>query len=423
MKIKLLKTAVFTFLLLGFFILPIQAQNASDVARNTMILADIARHKPLNGYQIPANIKSRLGATHVGGRYELTKEPFLLEGCKKLNELGFGVCKLWFYPNSAASGYRFNSAWNIPSNCSLAQLAQQPYYRKAFDLPFSTIILSTSSINNKDAYQVTEADLKREENQFYDLATYLLTTYKNRRVTFILENWEGDWIVRGSTNWDAQWGRVSPPADVKNRFLKMRAWFTARQHGIARARKDITHSLCKVYHAIEVNKVIDCMHRVPGLTNDVLPFVQTDLVSWSAYDATDFDKTGLDLYKGIDYIRRHMKPTAEMKGQKQVFLGEIGVPEIVTKETPQEFIDRWDTYLGVCLAQKVPYMVQWELYCNEVNNPKLTERDTVKAVNDMRGFWLIRPDGTRSYAMQYFDQVLKHANSKIRSVNPPPMLR
>lgn len=233
-------------------------------------------------------------------------------------------------------------------------------------------------------------------------------------MNFILKNWEGDWIVRGGVGREAQWGRVQPPADMQKRFESLQKSFKARQDGVNKARAEVKNTKCKVYHAIEVNKVIDCMYGVPGLTTHVLPYVETDMVSWSAYDATDFDKTGLDLYKGISFLRDHVKPTAYVK-KPIVFIGEIGIPEVVTKQQPSEFKERWDAYLAVCLAQKIPYMVQWELYCNEANEIKLDQPDFTKNNTDMRGFWLIRPDGTMGYGMEYFDGVLKSAGGKLKS--------
>jgi hypothetical protein len=379
-----------------------QLHQYRPVENDISILKKIDKYRPLKGAAIPADIKNRIGATHVGGKYFFTNEPYLVEGAKKLNELGMGVCKLWFYKNP--SGYQYNSKWDLPKDITLAKLAQHPYYKQAFDVPVKTIVLSTSA-----GYPNDSAGFIQEEKEYYELALYLLTNYRNRDVTFILENWEGDWIVRGGTGWDAQWGRVNPPADVDLRFQKLRQLFTARQQGVNRARATVSNSKCKVYHAIEVNKVIDAMYGVPTVTTQVLPFVETDMVSWSAYDATDFDKTGLDLYKGIDFIKQQMKPTAAMKN-KVVFLGEIGIPEMATKNLPQEFRERWDTYMAVCLAQNIPYMIMWELYCNETaKDVKIEQPNATKNNRDLNGFWLVRPDGTTSYVMKYFQELFDHS--------------
>jgi hypothetical protein len=110
-----------------------------------------------------------------------------------------------------------------------------------------------------------------------------------------------------------------------------------------------------------------------------------------------------------------MRPTSYMKGKKVVFLGEIGIPEQryegLTEKGP--VVKRWDAYIGVCAALKIPYLIQWELYCNEPKNEELRKLNEVRKTEEMRGFWLIRPDGTKSFAQQYFDLLLKYAGSKI----------
>jgi hypothetical protein len=194
----------------------------------------------------------------------------------------------------------------------------------------------------------------------------------------------------------------------------MAKWFKARQAGVNRARAELGRSKCKVLHAIEANKVMDSQQGIPGIVNSVLPLVETDMVSWSCYDG--MDEKGLKLYRGIEYIKQFIRPTPYMKGQKVVFLGEIGIPEQryegLTEKEP--VVKRWDAYIGVCQALKVPYIIQWELYCNEPKNEELRKLNDVRKTDEMRGFWLIRPDGTTGFAAEYFEQLLKNAGNKIR---------
>jgi hypothetical protein len=375
------------------------------------ILSVIEKHKPSKGAKIPGNVRDILGATHVGGKYYFTDKPYLVEGCTKLNELGFGVCKLWFYKNQ--TGYSYNSDTSMKNAITLKQMAEHPQFKEVFAMSFSTFVLSTSA-NQVKMLDADAAGLEKEEQEYYELSLYLLQQYQNRKVNFILENWEGDWIVRGGVGWDAQWGRVEPPTDIDKRFKSMQAVFKARQEGVNRARNELPKSKCSVYHAIEVNKVIDAMYGVPSVTTHVLPFVEVDMVSWSAYDATDFDKTGLDLYKGIEFLKSKMKRTPYMK-DNVVFLSEIGIPEMNTKNVPAEFRERWDTYFAVCLAQKVPFFIQWELYCNEpANGKKINYPETAKSNQEMNGFWLIRQDGSKSYVMKYFDELLQNAGGFLK---------
>nr|WP_294899147.1 hypothetical protein [uncultured Pedobacter sp.] len=380
----------------------------NDVA----ILKIIEKNKPFNGAVIPADIKDRMGASHVGGKYFFTTKPFLVEGAKKLDSLGFGVCKLWFYKDP--KGYQYHSNWNLPEQFSLVDLAKHPYYQQAFDLPFSTFILSTKGYGVKNILNAKYDELKAEEQAYYELTKYLLQKYKGRAVTFVLQNWEGDWILRGGVSKKVLWDKDNLPANFEQRITSLQKTFKARQDGVNRARSEVKNTKCKVYHAIEANRVLEAMDGVPSIATHVLPFVETDMVAWSAYDATSPDKTGLKLYKGISFLKEQMKPTAYVK-QPIVFLGEIGIPEMLTKRKPQEVKESWDNYLAVCLAQNVKYMVQWELYCNEnatdikINQPQFTRNEA-----DLKGLWLIKPDGTMGYAMTYFDQILKNAGKKLK---------
>jgi len=401
----------------------VQAQNNLP-ARLTdqQILDKIAKNRPLKGAIIPADIKDRLGATHVGGKYFFTDEPYLIEGCRKMTELGYGVVKLWFRKDP--SGYPYHSEWNVSKDITLKELAQHPYFASCFDMPFSTFALSVDGAGIK----TTDESAAKEEKEIYELTKYLLEKYKDRNVTFILHNWEGDWMMRGGTGDYARWTRKSGelvkavdgdrytvlvPADSTQRINAMAKWFRARQNGVNRARSEVKRSKCKVYHAIEANKVMDSKDGIPGIINSVLPLVETDMVSWSSYDG--LDDTGLKLYKGIEYIKENIRPTKFMKGKKIVFLGEIGIPEQryegLTEKGP--VVDRWDAYIGVCLALNVPYLIQWELYCNEPKNEALRKLKDTRKTDEMRGFWLIRPDGTMGFAAQYFDQLLKNACRKL----------
>ena len=368
------------------------------------ILEKIKKSRPLNGGPVPTKLKDMLGATHMDGGYYFTDEPYIIEGAKKMNELGYGILKLWFSKAEGnQGGYRFNSDWKLTRTMTLKELAEHPYYKEVFAMPFKVIALNINEGYGRASKDDQSPTLKRIEQEFYELTKHLLTEYKDRDLTFILEMWEGDWTLRGGTGPETKWKEVGVPQDAPVRVKNFIDWTVARQNGVNRARTEIKKSKCKVYHAIEVNRVFDGLEGIPTLTTDVLPKVQIDMVSWSTYDGRTAD--GLLMYKGIDIIRDHLKPTPYMKGEKVVFVGEVGKPENINNETRESIREFWDLNMGVYLAQKVPYIIHWELFCNEVKvGPRL--QDSNKKIEDMRGFWLIRPDGTKSWAQEYFDELL-----------------
>ena len=380
-----------------------QDQNNAQLS-DQQILTIIQNSRPSKGSIVPKDIRNRLGATHMDGQYCFTKEPFIIEGARKMNELGYGILKLWFTKaNGNQGGYKFNSDWKLTKSMSLKELAEHPYYKEVFDMPFKVFALNINDGFGGASAEDQTVTLNRIENEFYELTKYLIKTYKKRKVVFVLEMWEGDWAMRGGTQAGSKWKVDSVPAEAPVSVKNMIDWVRARQKGVDRAREESVRSKCKVYNAVEVNRIYDAMQGIPSMAGSVLPQVKVDMVSWSSYDGISSD--GLKMYKGINYIRHQLIPSDYMKGKKVVFIGEIGKPENIQNQTRESIREFWDLMMGVFLAQDIPYIINWELFCNE---PKVGPRtqDRNKTNEELRGFWLIRPDGTKSWAQEYFDEIL-----------------
>lgn len=283
-------------------------------------------------------------------------------------------------------------------------MAQHPYYKEVFVMPFKTFALNIKYGYAGASIDDQKENLQRVETEFYELAKYLLNNYRERDVTFILSNWEGDWMMRGGVSQVSKWRKDSIPADASIRVQNMIDWITARQKGVARARKELGESNCKVYNAVEVNKVFDGIWEgMPSITTDVLPHVKVDMVSWSAYDGKSPD--GVKMYKGIEYLRHYMNPTPYMKGEKVVFIGEINEHENRNGRTEEYVKNFCDIIMGVYFAQQIPYIFYWEIYANETKiGIKLQDRN--HSSEELQGNWLIRPDGTHGWAQEYFDNLL-----------------
>ena len=149
----------------------------------------------------------------------------------------------------------------------------------------------------------------------------------------------------------------------------------------------------------------DLWKKIPTMTEHVLPKVELDLVSYSAYDGM---KDPLTLWKCIAEIRRHCR-TGPLFGKAAVFVGEIGIPE---NDAPNRLMERWDEFMGVILAADVRYIAHWELYCNEFK--KDLEKKVKPPITDpalMRGFWLVKPDGSLSQSGSYFGGLWKKARN------------
>lgn len=345
--------------------------------------------------QTARDVRDVVGVVHVAGRYHLTDKDFLNEGADQILALGSRVIKVWFYgkrhehPDGV---YPYNSQW--PKADSLVEGAKTPYYQELFDKPFTTYILVVTALGRDDGYWrngISEEQKADEQRQFYELAKYLLTRYKDTGKTFVLQHWEGDWMVRG--NFDAQ----AAPTELA--LKSMIEWLNARQAGVNQARQEVGQQGVHVYHATEVNRVVQSMRQdFPNMVLKVLPHTNLDLVSYSAWDsATEHYADPNVLRQALDFIAAHTPDSPDF-GNRNVYIGEFGMPE--SGYSLDQIRTAIPNAVRTGLDWGCPYVVYWQLYCNELKDPNA--RPPVQSNDAVRGFWLIRPDGTKSWLWDYF---------------------
>ena len=361
--------------------------------------------RPSRGGRIPADFAKRFGATHYDSRYHFTDKPILIEGAEKMRQLGMGVAKFWLHEDDLP-GYRYNSDWGIPLEGPMVDILKHPYFREALAQPFHTILLEIFPLTgSKTTFFDTDSDYRNEEDALHEVASHLLTTYQDREVTFILQNWEGDWLFRHNDR--STWEKT--PDDVVERRAGLFARFLgARQRGVERARREHPAAKCRVLHCAEVNRVIDSTRGIPTVMTHVLPRVAVDVVSWSCYDALD---QPVKLWQGIEMLRHFMKPSPALGG-KPVFIGEIGEPENIPNKNQAGVVDLWDRSMAVFFELDIPWILHWELFCNEPNDGTKPDRRVRKA-EELKGFWYVRPDGSLGWGGTYLDSLLKHAGGTI----------
>jgi hypothetical protein len=374
-------------------VLPALARGGES-PEDAAIRVTIDKHRPSRLAALPPDFNSRVGATHVAGKYHFTNKPFLIEGAEKLLELGTRLGKFWFMPQGGAHDYSFNSTWTKAKD--FVELAKMDYWEQLFALPFKTFLLEAHTPEG-DSFKKDQPQnfYDRITHGFAEITTHFYKKFRDRDVTIVLQHWEGDWLLRGAGE---KWN--PPPDDWRKRCERMQKWLGARQSGVTKARNESSSGAkCRVVHAAEVNRVVDAWKNIPTMTTHVLPGVELDMVSYSYYDAMGSPVT---LWKAIEEIRKHARTSGPF-GQRAVFLGEVGIPENEQRERIRE---RWDEFLGVALAMNVPYVVHWELFCNELN-PKLTPvpKAPVKNNTDVRGFFLVRPDGSLSESGKYLREL------------------
>jgi hypothetical protein len=366
--------------------------------------------RPLRGGPIPADFAKRFGATHYDGRYHFTEKPYLVEGAEKMHELGMGVAKFWLHEDDLP-GYRYNSDWGIPLDGPMVDILKHPYYRAALAVPFSTVFLEIFPLTgSKTTFFDTESDYANEEEQFHKVASHLLQTHAERDITFILQNWEGDWTFRHN---DRSTWEQTPAAEVDRRARLFTRFFAARQRGVERARRGHPSAKCRVLHCAEVNRVLDATRGIPTVMDRVLPHVAVDLVSWSCYDGID---SPVKLWHGIELLRHHIQPSPALGG-KAVCIGEIGEPENIPNKNEAGVVDLWDRSMAVCFALDIPWIVHWELFCNEPLDGTKPDR-RLRKMEELKGFWYVRPDGKLGWGAGYLDRLLKHAGSRLPAATP-----
>ena len=97
-------------------------------------------------------------------------------------------------------------------------------------------------------------------------------------------------------------------------------------------------------------------------------------------------------------------PNSADFGYRNVYVGEFGMPENhFSAEQMQKAISN---AVETALDWGCPYIVYWQLYCNELKDSK--QRPPVNSNDAVRGFWLIRPDGTKAWTWHYFYGLLNN---------------
>jgi hypothetical protein len=344
------------------------------------------------------------GVAHVDGKYFLTRDDFLNEGVDQILATGSKVMKLYLTPKR----YPWNSDWP-PGIGSLTQLAQTPYFKAALSKPFQTCILTVYALGRDDHYWtegISSEEAADETRQFYEITKYLLATYRGTSKTFVLQHWEGDWALRRQSPkpYDANYLPSSTAVQA------MIQWLNARQEGIVKARTELASTDVHVYGATEANRLEDSMAGKPGVANAVLPHTTVDLVSYSCYNFLD---TPERLTQAIDYLAAHLPATAVFgRNAHSVYLGEFGYPE--NGQGGVEVVNRRiNNALKVVRDKELPWAIFWQAYCNEPLNPTLPlplngkEND-----HNLRGFWLVKPDGTPSMAWHRYRRLFATGDPK-----------
>jgi hypothetical protein len=318
-----------------------------------------------------------VGAQSIGVRYQFSEESALVESAKGIAALGSDTLKIALTPKYVKD-YKMSRNRKIQSLVDLVNL--KPDYLKVMDMPFRNIMLWVYPFSDsRSAFSEGAVD-KRERSkiyrEIYDFTALLLKRYSGSGKSFFLGNWEGDWHVL-LENYDYD---LNPNPNGISGAID---WFLLREKAIADAIENTPHHDVSVYFYVELNHVAKSMDAgKPTIVNSVLPFIKTDFVSWSSYDVT---KQAVQLseaegkqrvWNALDYIEAHL-PESDIQG-KRVFIGEYGYP-LVEFENPIQQSEYSASLIKWALEWGCPFILYWELYCNEFDEQKKAHR----------GYWLI----------------------------------
>jgi autotransporter-associated beta strand protein len=368
------------------------------------------------------NWSNLLGAANINASYYLNPNVDVLNDAQsQLDAIGSHTEKLeidkytlsntW---SSNAAKYAWNSNWPaFNSSTTTTTVAQMAPFTKAFSDPnITSYDITTYSMNIPNGGDgtsywnngISTTQEAAETTQFYNLTKYLMQTYAGTGKTFYLSNWEGDGaLVDALPSGDT----VPPAAEVQG----MINWLNARQAGIdeARAQFASTYKNVNVFGTVEVNHVAaamsgDVYNGVSGfatVTNDVLPYTDTDFVSYSSYD-TQKATTGSQSYaNAVAYVAAHL-PISAANGQntQSEYVGEYGTAENYSGAATLTSL--MNNVIGTATADNMPLAFYWEIYSNELNNGYTTPPGGTGNDAPVQGFYLVKPDGTPATAWKVY---------------------
>jgi|JI10StandDraft_1071094.scaffolds.fasta_scaffold53598_5 hypothetical protein len=350
----------------------------------------------------PQSFNYIVGTQAIGGRYHFTEDAPLLESAKRIGELGSGIMKFSISKQVCFGKEKLNVLSCDPELKTLTDIAsKEPAHRAVLDMPFTHFFIwAYPFTTHGSAGTFKVADRELEYREMYDFVAHLLRTYSGTGKSFYLGHWEGDWHLR--PHFDP---KLPFPEHFGENFI---AWLQVRQQAIDDAKRDTKHDHVNVWHYTEVNLVEPYLKGGQCITNDILPQVDIDFVSYSCYDSLQRVIRD-DLFAALDHIEAMLRPKPRIVG-KRVFIGEYGFP--ARRYSPEVQNEKSLQTMIAGLEWGCPFVLYWELYDNEGTPEK------------PGGFWLINERGEKqpiwNTHLKYYAWARQHVKSINESTGKPP---
>lgn len=299
-----------------------------------------------------------LGTHSIAGRYQFTNESKLMEIAKHTRGMGSNILKI-------SLGKRSPKSYGMPEKkveTTLELFQSIPDYKEVFDMDFKYIFAWVHSLTDvKWKQRINKAEEKKLYDEMFEFASYLLKEYNNSGKTFMIGNWEGDWLLHSGFN------RNMTPS--KTHVKNMTKWFQIRQKAIDDAKRKVKHTNVSIYHYIEVNLVLKGMQGETCISKEILPKVDVDFVSYSSYEAIKnktFQEKKMALEEVFTYIEEQLKPKKGLPFKRRAYLGEYGYHANSKKpKTFQKQFDETKEIMQIALELNIPFALHWQMYNNE----------------------------------------------------------
>ncbi|NLR91752.1 MULTISPECIES: hypothetical protein [Flammeovirga] len=368
------------------------------MAQTSTVKVEVPTPEPLENYNFV------LGTQGIGGKYKFTKDSYLVEQAKQIRGLGSNILKISvskqyhkIYPD------QFKDP-NIKTTLDLVKIKQD--FREVLDMDFKYIFMWVHTLTNaKWNDGITETEKKAFYNEMYDYTTYLLKRYNKSGKTFLIGNWEGDWLLHGMGN------KKLVPSETK--IAGMTEWFQIRQQAIDDAKRDTKHKNVEVYHYIEVNLALKGMKGEKCISESILPNVDVDFVSYSSYEISKRSQGYENVYKDVapvmDYIESKLQPKEGLPFSRRVWIGEYGFK--VVKGNFEEQAGRSKDVMLASIQMKLPFCLHWEMYNNEYEkNGESKDMSLISAEGEKKPIYFIHND--YFIQMNNYLKAYKKANKK-----------
>jgi hypothetical protein len=245
-----------------------------------------------------------------------------LQGCEVVLNIGSDILKI--VPKG-----KYLRMQGIPYEGTdwLHEIIHHPFYQNILDLPYRVMLFWAHGAEDDKRHgrQMTEEERDDLYREFFLFTKHLLTRYQGSGKTFLIGNWEGDWMAAGGY-------KIGQNDLSQERIDAYTDWLEVRTRAIDDAKAATPHSGVAVYSYLEINHTRVARDKgLKRLVNTVLPRSRVDFVSISSYDFQSSynwpkPRTAASLRRPVftylDYVESQLPPR-DVPG-KRVFIGEIG---------------------------------------------------------------------------------------------------